>query len=74
MLMSDKAHFHLSGFVNKQNFRYWCDVNPMVLHEGPLHSYEVALWYAVSGKVIIGPYFFEGGNERAVTVNGERYR
>jgi len=21
--MSDEAHFHLSGFVNKQNLRYW---------------------------------------------------
>jgi hypothetical protein len=23
LLMSDETHFHLSGFVNKQNFRYW---------------------------------------------------
>ena len=22
-LMTDKAHFHLSGYVNKQNYRYW---------------------------------------------------
>lgn len=21
--MSDETHFHLSGFVNKQNFQYW---------------------------------------------------
>ncbi|KAJ4443735.1 hypothetical protein ANN_05513 [Periplaneta americana] len=28
MLMSDEAHFHLSGYVNKQNFRYWSPTNP----------------------------------------------
>jgi len=26
--MSDEAHFHLCGFVNKQNFRYWSQANP----------------------------------------------
>ena len=25
--MSDEAHFHLAGYVNKQNFRYWADSN-----------------------------------------------
>ena len=28
LLMSNEAHFHLSGFVNKQNFRYWSATNP----------------------------------------------
>ena len=23
LIASDEAHFSLSGFVNKQNFRYW---------------------------------------------------
>jgi len=23
IMMSDEAHFHLNGSVNKQNFRYW---------------------------------------------------
>jgi hypothetical protein len=71
--MSDERHFHLSGFVNKQNFHYWCDVNPMVLHERPFHSNKVTVWCAVSGKVIIGSYSFKDGRERAVTVNGEQY-
>jgi hypothetical protein len=57
--MSDEAHFHLSGFVNMQKFRYRRDVNPMVLYEGPLHSDKVTVWCAVSGKVIIGPFFFK---------------
>ena len=28
MLMSDEAHFHLNGVVNKQNYRYWASENP----------------------------------------------
>jgi hypothetical protein len=25
--MTDEAHFHLSGYVNKQNYRYWAAEN-----------------------------------------------
>ncbi|GBM61701.1 hypothetical protein AVEN_57131-1 [Araneus ventricosus] len=28
LLSGDEAHFHLSGCVNKQNFRYWAPNNP----------------------------------------------
>jgi hypothetical protein len=28
VLSSDKAHFHLSGCVYKQNFWYWAENNP----------------------------------------------
>lgn len=69
---SDEAHFHVSGCVNKQNFRYWSENNPRVIHQKPLHSDRVTVWCAVSRIGIIGPYFFEEGN-RAVTVNSERY-
>jgi hypothetical protein len=34
--MGDKAHFHLFGCGNKQNFGYWSDANPRQLHERPL--------------------------------------
>ena len=28
LLMSDETHFHLTNYVNKQNYRYWADTNP----------------------------------------------
>ena len=71
--MSDEAHFHLSGYVNKQNFRYWAEENPCLLHEKPLHAQKVTVWCAMSARGIIGPYFYENEAGSAVTVNAERY-
>jgi hypothetical protein len=73
LLMSDEAHFHLSGFVNEQNFHYWSATNPIELHERPLHSSKVIVWCAIPSFGIIGPYFFEDERERAVTVTRPRY-
>jgi hypothetical protein len=67
VLSSDKTHFHLSGCVNKQNFRYWTENNPRQLHERPLHSQRVTVWCAVADFGVIGPYFFEEDGE-TVTV------
>jgi len=71
--MSDEAHFHISGFVNKQHFRYWSQANPRALHEKPLHSQNLTVWCAISASGIIGPYFFENEAGNAVTVNADRY-
>jgi hypothetical protein len=65
--MRDEALFHLSGCVNKQNFRYWSDVNSRQLHESPLHSEHVT----VGSFGVIGPYF-SGEDRHAVTVNSGR--
>ena len=40
LLCSDKAHFHLSGFVNKQNFLHWAKANYRQHRLRPLHSRE----------------------------------
>jgi hypothetical protein len=72
VLSSDEDHFHLSGCVNKQNFRYWEENNPRQLHERPLHSQRVTVWCAVADFRVIGPYFFEEGGETA-TVTSDRY-
>jgi hypothetical protein len=67
LMISDEAHFHLSGVVNKQNYRYWSDSNPKIIHEQPLHSPKVTVWAGISQFGIIGPYFFTG------TINRESY-
>jgi hypothetical protein len=73
LLMTDEARFHLSGFVNKQNMRYWSPVNPKGLHEMPLYSHKVTVCCGVGAFEIVGPNFFENDNEGTVTVNSERY-
>jgi hypothetical protein len=65
---SDEAWFHLSGYVNSQNFRFWSSENPHNFIETPLHSQKIGVWLAVSRRRIYGPIFFDG------TINGERYR
>lgn len=73
ILFSDEAHFHLNGHVNTQNCRYWCRENPKKKHQRPLHSPKVTVWGAMSASGIIGPFFFEDHQGRAVTVNSQRY-
>lgn len=73
ILFSDEAHFHLNGFVNRQNCRYWSKENPKLKHQKPLHSPKVTVWAAISSKGVIGPFFFEDLRGRNVTVNTERY-
>ena len=73
LLMSDEAHFHLSGFVNKQNFHYWSATKPIALHERPLHSSKITVWCAISTFGIIVPCFFEDERRKAVTVTGPHY-
>lgn len=72
LLTSDEAHVHLSGCVNKQNFRYWAGTNPKELHERSLHSERVTVWCAVAEFGVCGPYFFEKDGH-AVTVTSARY-
>lgn len=58
-ISTDEAWFHLSGYVNSQNTRYWATHNPHVTHEKPLHDLKIGVWCAMSGRRIIGPIFFE---------------
>ena len=73
LIVSDEAHFGLNESVNKQNVRFWVTENPEELREIPLHSEKVTVWCGMTSNEIIGPYFFEEENGRAITVNGERY-
>ena len=67
---SDKAHFLLSGHVNNI-FR--SSTPPEQCLQRPLHSVKCTAWDAISKHGIIGPFWFEEGNERSVTINTERH-
>ena len=71
--MTDEAYFHLSGFVNKQNYRYWPPENPQEIHQHPLHSESLTVWCGIASFGVLGPYFFEDDEGEAVTVTSERY-
>ena len=51
IILSDKAHFHLDGFVNRQNCRVWDSENPRVISEEQMHSRRVTIWFWV-GDII----------------------
>ena len=59
ILMSDEEHFHMNGFVNKQNFRYWATGNPYMAQEKSLYTQRVTVWCAIMHDRIIGPYFLK---------------
>ena len=74
IIMSDEAHFDLNGNVNKQTCRFWATENPQIYREKPLHDKRVTVWAGICADCIIGPFFFEGDDGEAVSVNGDRYR
>ena len=57
-IMSDGAHFSLSGYVNKQNMRLWVKEKAMEIMDVPLHSEKVTKWCSIMEGCIVGPYFF----------------
>ena len=69
IIFSDEAHFHLVGYVNKQNYRIWATENSHAYIEKLTHPKRVTAWCD-----IIGPVFFENEQGETVTVNGDRYR
>jgi len=73
VLITDEAHFHLSGYVNKQNYRYWPRENPQEIHQRPLHSERLTVWCGIASVGVLGPYFFEDDEGVAVTVTSERH-
>lgn len=65
---TDEAWFHLSGYVNSQNYRTWSTENPHAFVETSLHPLKIGVWVAMSRRRIIGPIIFHQ------TINAERYR
>ena len=74
IIFSDKAHFDLGGYANKQICRIWGKENPHAYIEKPTHPKRVTVWCRFWSRGIIGPFFFENKQGEIVTVNGDRYR
>jgi hypothetical protein len=68
LLVTDKAHCLLPGYMNKQNYRYWAAENPQELHQGPLHSDKLTVWCGIAAFGVLSPYVFEHNEGAAVTV------
>lgn len=65
---SDEAHFWLSGYVNKQNYRFWAAENPRIFETTSMKPQRITVWCAISELGIIGPVFLDQN------INGERYK
>ena len=72
-MFSDEAHFHLGGYLNKQNCRIWGSENPHITIEQHMHPQHVTVWCGFWSGGIIGPFFFINEQGDAVIVNSERY-
>ena len=46
-IIFSEAHFHLGGYVNKQNCHIWGSEHPHVIMEKPMHPQRVTVWFLV---------------------------
>ena len=61
-------------FLECCSWYYYATENPQLIHEKPPYDPKVIFWCGISAKCVIGPYFFEDGLSKPVTINGGRYR
>ena len=73
IIRSDEAHFHLSGYVNKQNYRFWGTENPRVMHEEPLHPLKVTAGWGSRWKSTQAIIFEDAGGQTRIVI-GAHYR
>ena len=66
--VSDKAKFHISGKVNKQNVHIWGTEKPHRIVEDERDSPKTNVFCAISTSKVYGPYFFPDR-----TMNGETF-
>ena len=74
IFFSDEAHFHLGGYVNKQNMRYWSEENPRELHEKKMHVEKVIVWCAISSKKLLVHIFMDRKKLLQVPVTVECFK
>jgi hypothetical protein len=57
---SNEAHFHLDGYVNNQNVRFWASGNSGRTVANRLHPERVTVWCALLSVGIFWPVFIDG--------------
>lgn len=58
---SDESTFHLTGYVNRHNCRYWCEQNPHEHREAHTQRPKKSnVWAGILGNEVIGPFIIEG--------------
>ena len=67
IIFTDECHYHMEGFVNKQNWRHWGSEPPNFTEVRPLHPKRITVWAGISSGGIIGPYIFSN------SVTGQSY-
>lgn len=72
IIFNYKAHFHLDGLINRQNYRIWDSENPLLTNK-QMHLQRVIVWCRFCVGDIIGSIFFENAVGHAITVNSARY-
>ena len=73
LIVSDEAHFELSGWVNTQNARIWSDKQPYETVDSPKSREKVTVWMGLSYHGVFGPHFFEDDDQKAETVRTANY-
>ena len=68
-IFSDEGHFDLGGKI----VLFGGLENPHAYAEKPTHPKRVTVWYGFWSRGIIGPFYFENEQGKAIRVNGDRY-
>ena len=58
IMWSHKAHFKLSGAVNRYNCVYYSTESPHVTIDGQLNQPRITVWAGISCKGVLAPIFF----------------
>lgn len=58
---TDESTFHLNGYVNRHNCRYWCEANPNEHRQAHTQRpQKLNVWAGILGDEVIGPFFIDG--------------
>jgi hypothetical protein len=66
-IFSDEAMFHVSGRLNRHNYRIWGSENPHAIREIERDSAKVKIWCSLSCSDVLGPFFFAEQTVTAMT-------